>query len=444
MRRLRHSRAHDDGATLLEFVIVAPVILLLMFTMIDMSLIIVGNSVGGNAAREGARVGIIDFDCADSYPGGRPGHLGQSGAPCPSPSPQYLAIDAAVRRLLGNLVRGNLVVNVRCLDADDLQPKDCRQGIGFVEVGRDLIEVSFRWEHIGASPFVRNTVHSERARMVIQGKPLPRPPTPTTTSTSSTTTTPSSTTTTIVPRPRRTSLEMVDKNANGRIDQVVATFDAALPGACNQGWSLAGTPSGGTLANVTIAGTTATLTINEGAGAPDTAVGPFRVSFSPQGGCTAEGFASVPPSDKAGPVPVGITSTNRGQVAGKMESGDELAITFSEDVTGVPGTSTVTETDQAGNGPDQYSINGVTNGQHSTGSDNYVTKNNKSASFDATILASGPKITVQLTGSCSGDCDALGAGMGVLQYTPASSLKDAAGNPAAGSYTTPSTSFQLF
>ena len=169
--RIRRSPA-DRGSTLLEFAIIVPVLFLLLFTFLDLSLIVVGNTVGNNAARDGARVGIIDFDCADSYPGSPTArHPDRSGSPCPSPSPQYQAIDAAVRKRLVGLVRGSLTIEVRCLPPDTLSPLPCRQGLQFIQPGRDLIEVSVTWQHIGASPFVANMSHQARARMTLQGKP---------------------------------------------------------------------------------------------------------------------------------------------------------------------------------------------------------------------------------------------------------------------------------
>lgn len=426
---MKRSRFSDEGATLLEFAIVAPVIFLLMFTMIDLSLIIIGNTVGGNAAREGARVGIIDFDCADNHDG------------CPSPSPNYNKIVAAVDRLLGGLVRDRQAVRVRCLspatNPSNPQEVACKKGV--IRVDRDLIEVRVQWRHIGASPFVANQIHTDVARMVIVGKPdlSAPPPPPTTTTTATSVATP--------PPPRRTSLEMFDRDVDGRVDQVVATFDQPLPSSCatSSMWALTNTPSGGTLAGVAVSGMQATLTINEGSGPPDTAVGSFRVTFSPTGTCVAEGFNELP-TDKAGPVPVSISSTNGGSLSGKMEAGDELSITFSEAVTGVPTTATVTEEDPSGSGNDTLAITNITAGTLDTGSDNYVTKNNKVASLSANVSVVSSQVTLALTGSCSGDgCGELGSGQGTFIYRPHPSMTDLVGNAAAGSFTTPS-SFRLF
>ena len=52
---------------MVEFAVIATVLFLLLFGFISLALIEIGNSAGSNAAREGARVGIINFDCADYH-----------------------------------------------------------------------------------------------------------------------------------------------------------------------------------------------------------------------------------------------------------------------------------------------------------------------------------------------------------------------------------------
>ena len=73
------------------------------------------------------------------------------------------------------------------------------------------------------------------------------------------------------------SLVMQDVNTNGKVDRVLATFSESLAAysAGTAPWTLANVPSGGSLSSVSVAGAVATLTIAEGAGAPDTAVGSF-------------------------------------------------------------------------------------------------------------------------------------------------------------------------
>ena len=70
-------------------------------------------------------------------------------------------------------------------------------------------------------------------------------------------------------------MQMRDVNGNGKVDQVTVVFDDTLA-AYTAGiapWTLANVPSGGSLASVIVAGNTATLTITEGLGAANTAVG---------------------------------------------------------------------------------------------------------------------------------------------------------------------------
>ena len=73
---------------------------------------------------------------------------------------------------------------------------------------------------------------------------------------------------------------MQDSNSNGKVDRVLATFSESLAAysAGTTPWTLANVPSGGTLASVSVSAAVATLTITEGAGAPDTAVGSFTVA----------------------------------------------------------------------------------------------------------------------------------------------------------------------
>ena len=197
----------------------------------------------------------------------------------------------------------------------------------------------------------------------------------------------------------------------------------------------------------------ATLTITEGAGAPDTAVGAFTVALATNatGIRDAAGnlssFAATSPSDGAKPVPVSVTSVNNGIVAGVMEAGDTVTVTFSETIATAagPGT-TITETDPTGSGNDRLTVGGLTAvGGVATGSNVYVVTDNTSASFASSTLSKvGAAVTATVAGACSGTCAAnLAAGIGALVFTPDSSLADAAGNTATGSVTTAAT-FRLF
>lgn len=149
--RLR--RSEDTGATLVEFAFVLPVLALLFAGLIDLGFMVLGSSVASNAAREGARVGIIHFHDADD-----------------PASDAFARIDAAVQDKLVGLVKPGTggFVTVRCLDGDALATtKPCDDGI---DVDHDVIEVVVSWEGIagtGLLPLDRTRTSS--ARMVITG-----------------------------------------------------------------------------------------------------------------------------------------------------------------------------------------------------------------------------------------------------------------------------------
>jgi hypothetical protein len=249
------------------------------------------------------------------------------------------------------------------------------------------------------------------------------------------------------------TLQMLDNNANGKVDRVSATFSESLAsyGAGTAPWTLASVPSGGTLGSVSVSGTTATLTVGEGAGAQDTSAGGFTVALAGNASgirdaaANLSSFAATAPSDNASPVVVSLTSS--GGVAGKMEAGDQLVVTFSEPLlaSSLPASTTVSERDPNGSGNDLLNITGITNGDRDTGSNNYVTSNNSTASFgSSTVALSGGVVTVTVGSSCSGSgCAGVAAGQGDLSFAPAAGISDAAGNPAAGTFTA-ATSFRLF
>jgi hypothetical protein len=126
---------------------------------------------------------------------------------------------------------------------------------------------------------------------------------------------------------------MFDTNANGKIDQVKVVFDETLASStATAPWTLANVPSGGTLASVSTSGATATLTLNEGAGAADTAVGTFTVALAANAAGIRDAagnqssFAATAPSDHAAPVR-GAMSMLDVNANGKV---DEVTVGFSE------------------------------------------------------------------------------------------------------------------
>jgi len=129
---------------------------------------------------------------------------------------------------------------------------------------------------------------------------------------------------------------MNDGNANGKVDQVTMTLSEPLAAysAGTAPWTLANVPSAGTLsaAAATTGGTAATLTVAEGAGAADTAVGGFTISVSASatGLRDAAGnqtsFTGVVPADKAKPARVSQAAFDA-NANGRF---DRVDVTFSE------------------------------------------------------------------------------------------------------------------
>ena len=127
---------------------------------------------------------------------------------------------------------------------------------------------------------------------------------------------------------------MNDTTANGKVDQVTMTWSetVATYSAGTTPWTLNNVPSGGTLTTAAATTTTGTLTIAEGAGAADTAVGAFSISLaaSPTGIRDAAGnqtsFTGVVPQDKARPIRL-TTQAFDDDVNGKF---DRVLVTFTE------------------------------------------------------------------------------------------------------------------
>lgn len=133
--------------------------------------------------------------------------------------------------------------------------------------------------------------------------------------------------------PTLSTLQMLDTNNNGRVDQVKATFSETLASStATAPWTMTNVPSGGTLASVSTSGAVATLTITEGAGAISTVVGSFTLTLAsnatgirdPAGNQSA--FAATAPADLAPPVRTAMLMTDS-NANGKI---DHVTVTFSE------------------------------------------------------------------------------------------------------------------
>jgi hypothetical protein len=235
---------------------------------------------------------------------------------------------------------------------------------------------------------------------------------------------------TIVSAPELTSLQALDADVNGRLDTVVATFDQAPPAAAATvgNWVLTAPPTGASPASVTVAGTTATLTLDEGA--VSTAVGGLQVALTGS-------FAATTPTDGAHPLPTAVTTIATGTTPGRFEPGDRLAVTLSEPL-GVHGTpapvTTVTLVDPPGNTNGTLTVPGLLSGTVDLGTAGYLNQNNRTAAWAASTFAlSADRTTVTLTlgPACAGNgCGNLATvtSTPTVPVTLAAALVDPAGN----------------
>jgi hypothetical protein len=235
--------------------------------------------------------------------------------------------------------------------------------------------------------------------------------------------------------PALSTLQMLDTNADGKINQVKATFDETLaPSTATAPWTLTNVPSGGTLGSVSTSGTVATLTLTQGAATADTSVGAFKLALAASAGAISDvagnqaSFAATAPDDLAGPVLVTATST-AGTIVNRMQSGDAFALTFSEPLApaSVPGSVVVTE---QRSGSASLTVPGLMS--TASISTAYLASNNSSvASATSPSALSNLNKTVTVTlGTLAVTGSGAGTGSGGASIAPAATLTDPAGNAA--------------
>lgn len=209
---------------------------------------------------------------------------------------------------------------------------------------------------------------------------------------------------TVVDPPDLTTLQAFDTNKNGKVDQVVATFDETLGlpyTAGTTGWTLANVPSGGTLSSVAVIGSTATLTLAEGAGAASTAMGSFTVALTATSGGIRDAnghrssFAATAPADRAAPAPIASPIMQDTSGNGKI---DRVAVTWSESIA----------TYSAGNTP-------------------WTLANVPSGGSLSSVTASGTTATLTITEGAGAVDTAVGS-FTVALAASATGIRDAAGN----------------
>lgn len=151
---MRGFRRSERGAALVEGAFAIPIFFILVLGLVDFGMLAFDSNKATNAARDGARVGIIDYLEADQ------------DSP---PSADYLAIKSEIE---SKLQGQTIALEVKCLTpaGGDI---DCTD----VVVDVDRISVKVSWERKAISPIGRTlgigsvTVDGE-ARMTIAGRPI--------------------------------------------------------------------------------------------------------------------------------------------------------------------------------------------------------------------------------------------------------------------------------
>ncbi|HVE94374.1 MAG TPA: TadE/TadG family type IV pilus assembly protein [Acidimicrobiales bacterium] len=414
-------RRNERAAVTVEFAFVAPLLLLFLIGAVQVALVVIGNTVGSNAAREGSRTATIRYECADNHVSAR----------CPvTPSTNYGVVKAAVMARLAGLVKPSSVnVTVQCR-------KGSATGIvvlcerGTVKPDNDVVVVAVTWDHVGITAWAPGTTHSSTSRMVILGRPdlaslVPEPDG--------------------FPPALAGPIVASDPGADGVLDKVTMTFDEDIvQSASASAFTVANSPTGSnSITSVVVSGRVVTLTL---AGSTvNTAPGAMTVALtaSPSGVVDLHGnrgsFDPTAVADGAGPVLLAITDTG-GAVNGRMGALDSLTLSFSEPIATSLGSTSVVQSDPMGGGNDSVSISGITAGPQLTNSNDYQTSNDSSLSVGASISKSGNNVTVAILSpmACTPSaCTGLGTGVDSAPFsiTPATSLVDAAGKAARGSRT---------
>jgi Flp pilus assembly protein TadG len=148
------ARRGDRGVVIVEVAIVIPLIFGLLFALADFSIAEVGNASGANAAREGARVGIINFSNADQ-----------------TTSANYALIRTAVNAKLLGMVEAHPTITVTCMQANGITPTTYGCNPANVQVGTDLLKVTVRWTQVSALGLISDKHRSDSAVMRIIGTP---------------------------------------------------------------------------------------------------------------------------------------------------------------------------------------------------------------------------------------------------------------------------------
>lgn len=159
-------RLGDRGATLVEAAFALPIFFLLALGLIDFGLLAFNNNQVANAARDGARAGIIRYETAASI-----------AANVSDPSSTYNAIKTEIESKLPGQTLAEL--NVECRTPAD-GPVDCTTARAEV----DRLRVEAKWDYDFVSPvatslgFTTRRLTGESTMVLIGGSAEPSTPTP--------------------------------------------------------------------------------------------------------------------------------------------------------------------------------------------------------------------------------------------------------------------------
>ena len=226
---MRRNRRRESGVTVVEAAFAIPILFLFIFAMVDLGMWVFNSNQASNAARDGAREGILDFEQADVMGSG-----------------DYNAIVAAIQKKIARRTVGPSDVSVECVDPDN-NVITCSNVL--LDNDRIRVEVAWTWRLLTPIANLIGVTQGQAkgsATMVVLGRPLPGSPPPTTTSSTSTSTTttdpsvttttgPSTTTTTIPPCVIPTlNISSAQAKNNGSLqNDLVVTFTTNGVADCN-------------------------------------------------------------------------------------------------------------------------------------------------------------------------------------------------------------------
>ena len=236
------------------------------------------------------------------------------------------------------------------------------------------------------------------------------------------------------------SVQLFDDDAAGGM-RIEVVFTLGLAPGCGGRFQVTGLGGRGTWTSssaATISGSKAVLDLgNQTATADTTSTGIVVALNGDVPACPAASFASSSVTDKAAPVIASVATTVPGSVAGKIQTGDVLTVTYSEPLVSPPAPTSVTEEGNNGSNNDRLALPGIFASSADLGRTDYITDNHD-AVVPATTGTSGAVSTITLGAyTCTGSsCPTLSAGggsQGVLTFVQANGLMDAAGNALTSS-----------